>query len=194
MARSSRSRSATGEQVWSKQLAQWQKGATITGAPLYMDGKLYIGVVGADYGVRAFFQQIDAKTGKLGWRFYTIAGPEAAGRRTRGRRATAYLRGGAAVWSTPAVDSKLGLMYFSTGNAGNDWYGGDRAGKNLYASSIVALRHEARASSQWYFQEVHHDIWDYDAPSPVVLFNAKTPAGKVVRASVIRARPAGSTC
>ncbi|HJO12657.1 MAG TPA: c-type cytochrome, partial [Gammaproteobacteria bacterium] len=24
---------------------------------------------------------------------------------------------------------------------------------------------------RWHFQEVHHDIWDYDAPNPVVLFD-----------------------
>jgi quinohemoprotein ethanol dehydrogenase len=170
---------STGEQVWSKQLVQWQKGATITGAPLYMDGKLYIGVVGADFGFRAFLQQIDAKTGKLGWRFYTIPAPNQPGGNTW-PKGTAYLRGGAAIWSTPAVDQKLGLMYFSTGNAGNDWYGGNRAGKNLYASSIVALD-MSTGKVKWAFQEVHHDIWDYDTPSPVVLFNVKTAAGKNVQ-------------
>ena len=135
---------STGEMVWSKQLVKWQQGATITGAPLYLDGKLYIGVVGADFGFRAFLQQIDAKTGKLGWRFYTIPAPNQPGGDTWPKGSNAYLRGGASVWSTPAVDPKLGLMYFTTGNAGNDWYGGNRAGKNLYASSIVALQPEHR--------------------------------------------------
>jgi quinohemoprotein ethanol dehydrogenase len=163
---------ATGEVAWSKQLVQWQKGATITGAPLYLDGKLYLGIVGADYGVRAFLQQIDAKTGAQGWRFYTIPGPKDPGGESWPAGSKAYLRGGASIWSTPAVDKKLGLMYFSTGNAGSDWFGGNRAGKNLYASSIVAINMNT-GKLKWAFQEVHHDIWDYDAPSPVVLFNAK---------------------
>jgi quinohemoprotein ethanol dehydrogenase len=171
---------STGEQLWSTQLVQWQKGATITGAPLYIDGKIYIGVVGADFGYRAFLQQIDAKTGKLGWRFYTIPGPKDPGGDTWPAGSQAYLRGGAAVWSTPSVDAKLGLMYFSTGNAGNDWFGGERKGKNLYASSIVALD-LATGKIKWSFQEVHHDIWDYDAPSPVVLFDAKNAAGKDIQ-------------
>lgn len=171
---------STGEQVWTNQLVHWQKGATITGAPLYVDGKIYIGVVGADYGFRAFLQQIDAKTGKLGWRFYTIPGPNDPGGNTWPKGSKAYLRGGAAVWSTPAVDPQLGLMYFSTGNAGNDWFGGQRAGMNLYASSIVALDLKT-GTIKWHFQEVHHDIWDYDTPSPVVLFDAKTAAGKDVK-------------
>jgi quinohemoprotein ethanol dehydrogenase len=171
---------STGEMVWSKQLVKWQQGATITGAPLYMDGKLYIGVVGADFGFRAFLQQIDAKTGKLGWRFYTIPGPKDPGGNTWPKGSTAYLRGGASVWSTPAVDPKLGLMYLTTGNAGDDWFGGNRAGKNLYSSSIVALNMNT-GTVKWAFQEVHHDIWDYDTPSPPILFNVKTAAGKTVQ-------------
>jgi quinohemoprotein ethanol dehydrogenase len=171
---------STGKPVWSTQLVQWQKGATITGAPLYIDGKLYIGVVGADFGFRAFLQQIDAATGKLGWRFYTIPGPKDPGGDTWPSGSKAYLRGGAAIWSTPAVDEKLGMMYFSTGNAGSDWFGGTRPGKNLYASSIVALDLKT-GKLKWAFQEVHHDIWDYDAPSPVVLFNVTTAAGKDVQ-------------
>ena len=145
-----------------------------------MDGKLYIGVVGADFGFRAFLQQIDAKTGKLGWRFYTIPAPNQPGGDTWPKGSNAYLRGGASVWSTPAVDSKLGLMYLTTGNAGNDWYGGNRAGKNLYASSIVAL-HLSTGKIAWAFQEVHHDIWDYDTPSPAILFNAKSSSGSTIQ-------------
>ncbi|HUQ51628.1 MAG TPA: PQQ-binding-like beta-propeller repeat protein, partial [Gammaproteobacteria bacterium] len=56
------------------------------------------------------------------------------------------------------------------GNAGPDYNGGVRAGDNLFTSSIVAL--DARTGKyRWHFQQVHHDIWDYDGPSPVVLFD-----------------------
>jgi alcohol dehydrogenase (cytochrome c) len=168
----------TGAVEWTRQLVQWQKGQTITGAPLYMDGKIFIGVVGADFGTRGFFEALDAKTGKSLWRFYTIPGPHDPGGDTWPSGSSAYLRGGASIWSTPAYDPKLGLLYFSTGNAGSDWYGGERPGKNLYANSIVAL--DAKTGQlKWYYQEVHHDIWDYDAPSPVILFDAKV-GGKTV--------------
>jgi alcohol dehydrogenase (cytochrome c) len=81
------------------------------------------------------------------------------------------MHGGATVWQTPAVDAELGLIYFSTGNPGPDFNGAVRAGDNLFSASIVAL--EARTGKyRWHFQEVHHDIWDYDAPNPVVLFDA----------------------
>ena len=46
-----------------------------------------------------------------------------------------------------------------------------RDGDNLFCASIVALNAKT-GEHVWHFQEVHHDIWDYDAASPVVLFDA----------------------
>ena len=161
----------TGEQVWARQLVQWQKGYTITGAPLYMDGKIYLGVVGADFGARGFLEAMDAETGKSVWRFWTVPGPNEPGGDTWPKGTAAYLRGGAAVWSTPSYDKDLNLLYITTGNAGEDWFGGNREGDNLYAASIVAIDADS-GKVRWHFQEVHHDIWDYDTPSPAVLFDA----------------------
>src|SRR5581483_7719100 len=161
----------TGKVVWSKQLVKWQLGQTITAAPAYADGKIYIGVVGAEYATRAFLQAIDAASGKLLWRWYTTPAPNEPGGKTWPAGTKEYLRGGATIWQAPAIDPKLGLIYFSTGNAGSDWYGGQRPGKNLYAASIVALDLKT-GKLKWYFQQVHHDIWDFDSASPVVLFDA----------------------
>ena len=163
--------------IWTRQLVQWQLGQTITAAPIYVDGKIYIGVVGAEYRRR----------GRSSRRWT----PRPASRSGAGTRSPApgepggdtwpagskeYLRGGATIWQAPAVDPKLGLLYFSTGNAGSDWFGGDRPGKNLYAASIVALDLKT-GKLKWYFQQVHHDIWDFDSASPVVLFDAGGHAG-----------------
>jgi alcohol dehydrogenase (cytochrome c) len=75
------------------------------------------------------------------------------------------------VWQTPAVDPELGLVYFSTGNPGPDLNGSVRPGDNLYSVSMVAI--EAKTGAyRWHFQQVHHDLWDYDSPNPVVLFDA----------------------
>ena len=161
----------TGRVVWTRQLVRWQLGQTITAAPVYVDGRIYIGVVGAEFGTRSFLQALDAATGKPVWRWYTTAGPGDAGGDSWPAGSKAYLRGGATIWQAPAVDPKLGLIYFSTGNAGSDWFGGARPGKNLYAASIVALDLKT-GKMKWYFQQVHHDIWDYDSASPVVLFDA----------------------
>ena len=78
--------------------------------------------------------------------------------------------GGGTVWHTPAVDPELGLIYFSTGNFGPDYNGSIRPGDNLFTASIVAL--DAYSGEyRWHFQQVHHDIWDFDAPNPVGLFD-----------------------
>ena len=62
------------------------------------------------------------------------------------------------------------MIYFSTGNPGPDYNGSSRAGDNLFTASIVALD-VYTGEYRWHFQQVHHDIWDFDAPNPVVLFD-----------------------
>ena len=160
----------TGGELWTRRLVRWQDGQTITGAPLFLDGKLYIGVVGADFGTRGFLEALDAETGKSVWRAHMVPAPGEPGSETWPEASPAYLRGGASIWSTPAFDEDLNLLYVTTGNAGNDWFGGDREGDNLYAASIVAIDRDS-GKIEWHFQEVHHDVWDYDTPSPAVLFD-----------------------
>jgi quinohemoprotein ethanol dehydrogenase len=167
-----------GKVDWSTQVMPWQEGYTITSAPLYYDGRVYTGLSGGEYGIRGRVTAYDAKAGKMLWRFYTIPGPGQVGHDSWPQTGDAWKHGGAPVWQTPAVDPDLGLLYFSTGNASPDLDGSNRAGDNLFASSIVAI--DAKTGKyRWHFQEVHHDIWDYDAPSPVVLFDA-TVNGKLV--------------
>jgi quinohemoprotein ethanol dehydrogenase len=159
-----------GRVVWTKQLANFRQGTTITSAPLYYSGRVYIGMSGGEYGIRGRLTALDAKTGSEAWRFNTIPGPGEVGHETWPSDNDSWKHGGAPVWQTPSVDPQLGLLYFSTGNASPDFNGAARAGDNLFASSIVAL--DAKTGKyRWHFQEVHHDIWDYDAPSPTVLFD-----------------------
>jgi quinohemoprotein ethanol dehydrogenase len=160
----------TGQVTWTTQVARYQQGFTITSAPLYYNGRVYTGLAGAEYGIRGRVTAFDAKTGKEDWRFYTIPGPGQVGHDTWPATGNAWKHGGASVWQTPAVDPKLGLLYFSTGNAGPDFNGAARAGDNLFSSSIMAID-ATTGKYRWHFQQVHHDLWDYDAPSPVVLFN-----------------------
>jgi quinohemoprotein ethanol dehydrogenase len=74
------------------------------------------------------------------------------------------------VWNPPAIDPELGLVYLSAGNAAPDIQGENRNGDNLYATSIIALNLHTGQDVAWAFQEVHHDIWDYDSAQPAVLF------------------------
>jgi alcohol dehydrogenase (cytochrome c) len=162
---------ATGEVVWSIQAETNDDGFSITSAPLYYDGLVITGFAGGDRASRGRVKAYDAATGALVWTFYTIPGPGEFGHDTWPSYNDTWKYGGAAVWQTPAVDPELGLVYFSTGNPGPDLNGSVRPGDNLFSVSIVAI--EAKTGKyRWHFQQVHHDIWDYDSPNPVVLFDA----------------------
>ena len=161
----------TGAVAWSTQAERWQDGFPITGAPLYYDGLVVTGFAGGDRATRGRLKAFDAKSGHLEWTFYTIPGPGEPGHDTWPQDNDSWKYGGASIWQTPALDPELGLIYFSTSNPGPDLNGGVRAGDNLFSVSIVALD-AATGRYRWHFQEVHHDIWDYDAPNPVVLFDA----------------------
>src|SRR6185436_11049256 len=167
----------TGRVEWQTQVGRWQEGYTITSAPLYYDGVVYTGISGGEYGVRGKLTALDARTGQELWHFWTVPGPNDLGGDSWPSpddadpvKATAYQRGGATIWQHPTIDPALGLIYFSTGNAGPDYDGSVRPGDNLFTASIVALDYKT-GQYKWHFQEAHHEIWDYDAPSPVVLFD-----------------------
>ena len=169
----------TGKVEWSTQAADWQAGTVITAAPLYIDGLVVVGVAGGEFKARGHLMAFNASTGKEVWRFYTVPSPGQPGFETWPRSGDAWKSGGASIWQTPSADPKLGLLYFSTGNASPDDNGAARAGANLFSVSIVALDIKT-GTLRWYYQMVHHDIWDYDAASPTVLFDA-TIHGKLLR-------------
>ena len=115
--------------------------------------------------------------------FHVVPGPGAErGHEDPPQEGDAWTHGGATVWQTPAVDPRLGLIYFSTGNPGADLHGAERHGDNLFANSIVAIE-ASTGKYRWHFQQVHHDLWDYDSPNPVVLFDAAI-GGRLVKALV----------
>jgi quinoprotein glucose dehydrogenase len=76
------------------------------------------------------------------------------------------------MWETPALDSKDGLIIFGTGNP-VPW-NSRGPGANLFTDSIVALN-VFTGQLAWYYQTVHHDLWDSDLPNNPVLFTAKMP-------------------
>jgi alcohol dehydrogenase (cytochrome c) len=166
----------SGQVAWRTQLEDYHDGFSLTGAYRYFNGLVFTGISGAENGIRGRVTALAANDGHEVWRFYTIPAAGDVGGDTwpspndpDPMRAAAWLHGGASVWQAPAIDPDLGMLYFSTGNAGPDINGSTRPGDNLFAASIVALDYKT-GQYRWHFQEVHHDIWDYDAPSPVVLF------------------------
>jgi alcohol dehydrogenase (cytochrome c) len=158
----------TGEVVWKRTVENWRNHFTTTMAPQFVNGKVIVGVSGGEFEVRGRVFAFDAETGALAWTFFTTnpeslpSVPTWAG--------NSWATGGGTVWTTPSVDPELGLIYITTGNAAPDLNGIHRLGDNLYTSSIVALDINT-GRRKWHFQEVHHDIWDYDGPQPTVLFS-----------------------
>ena len=162
----------SGEVVWETQAETWQEGYSITSAPLYYNGLVITGFAGAEYATRGRVKAYDATDGSLVWNFYTVPGPGEPGHETWSQENEVWKFGGGTVWQTPAVDPELGMIYFSTGNPGPDFDGSVRPGDNLYTASVVALD-VMTGEYRWHFQQVHHDIWDYDSATPVVLFDVE---------------------
>ena len=160
----------TGEIIWSVQAERWQEGYSITSAPLYYDGMVITGFAGAEFAARGRVKAYDAATGAPVWTFYVVPGPGEFGHETWPQDSDVWKFGGGNVWHTPAVDPELGLLYFSTGNPGPDFNGSVRPGDNLFTTSAVAID-AATGEYRWHYQAVHHDIWDFDLPTPVVLFD-----------------------
>jgi alcohol dehydrogenase (cytochrome c) len=169
---------ATGKVKWSTHVVKPKSGFSITSAPLYYNGTVYAGGSGGEYGVRGRLTAMDAKTGKIKWRFYTTPAPNEPGGDTWPDNGT-YKHGGASIWNTPTVNPTNGMLFFSTSNAA-PWTGANREGENLFTASIVGLDAET-GEYKCHFQEVHHDLWDYDAPSPTVMFKGEMN-GKMVEA------------
>jgi alcohol dehydrogenase (cytochrome c) len=170
---------ADGHTVWQTAIVSSQSGYSETLAPQIYDGMVIVGSAGGEWALRGFVAAYDAKTGQQRWRWMATDPKTYSG--------NSWEAGGGMVWTTPAIDPKLGLVIFSTGNPNPDLDGTNRRGDNLYSDSIVALDVHS-GELKWYYQEVKHDVWDYDAASNVVLFDvhqngetipAAAEAGKV---------------
>ena len=110
-------------------------------------------------------------TGKLVWTFHSVPRPGEKGHET-------WLddgwknRTGVNVWGFMTLDAARGIVYMPFGAPSYDRYGGDRKGDNLFGTALVAA--DANTGKMlWYFQVVHHDIWDYDLECPPVLMEIK---------------------
>ncbi|WP_232065158.1 outer membrane protein assembly factor BamB family protein [Rhodocytophaga rosea] len=103
-------------------------------------------------------------TGKLEWTFHTIPLPGEPGYETWPKDAYKYA-GGVNDWAGMSLDQNRGMVFLALGSPSYDFYGADRKGKNLYGNCVVALNAKT-GKLIWYFQTVHHDLWDYDLPAP----------------------------
>jgi len=124
----------------------------------------------------------DARTGKKIWEFHGVPLPGEVGHE-QWEGDSWKGRGGNNMWSySMTVDEKRGIVYMPMGGPAANYYGGDRKGNNLFANSVVALDAET-GKLMWYFQTVHHELWDYDLPPDPVLVDI-VKDGKTIPALV----------
>ncbi len=121
----------------------------------------------------------DARTGKVVWTFHSVPRPGEVGHDTWGDDSWKD-RSGVNVWGYMTVDVARGILYMPFGAPNNDRVGVDRPGNNLFGNSLVAVNAET-GKLLWYFQVVHHDIWDLDLETPPILFDVKRD-GKTIPA------------
>ncbi|WP_374756663.1 pyrroloquinoline quinone-dependent dehydrogenase [Dyadobacter luticola] len=125
---------------------------------------LVIGSRVSEYGDAApgYIRAFDVRTGKLKWVFHTIPQPGEKGYETWPKDAWKQI-GGANNWAGMVLDEKRGNVFFGTGSPSVDFYGAAREGQNLYANCVISLNAET-GKLNWYYQTVHHDLWDRDIP------------------------------
>lgn len=207
------------------------KGAVMTGAsghsaslaPQVFDGKVFVGITGAGYGLhmeveqdgkptlavggfaggghglRGFMMAYDVNTGKEIWRWYSSSeedwagdwveassGGESFNRDIEKEKASyekykdSWKLGGGSIWTTPALDTELGLLYFGTGNPSPQMEDSTRPGDSRNTVSLVAVDINT-GKLKWAYQQVPHDRWGYDVASPPVLIDF-IKDGKTIKA------------
>jgi quinoprotein glucose dehydrogenase len=129
--------------------------------------------------IKGYVRGFDVRTGKRIWVFHTIPRPGDVGHDTWEGDSASYT-GNTGVWAQMSVDEQLGLVYLPVELPTHDYYGGNRAGNNLFSESIVAVELKT-GKRRWHYQLVHHGMWDMDIPCAPVLMDI-TVNGRPIKA------------
>jgi alcohol dehydrogenase (cytochrome c) len=173
----------SGEVVWEAQGAAPTDPATGTpskvqgfsGAPLTVKTRggrelVLVGEsTGGSMGTRSWIGAWDVNTGQLAWRTFTIPAPGEPGSETWKDSHNAWRIGGGSVWQTGSFDPATNLLYYGTGDAFPTFDPEFRPGDNLYTASTIALDADT-GKIAWAFQETPNEHWDFDTPSPKMLY------------------------
>ena len=128
---------------------------------------------------KGYVRGFDVRTGKRLWIFHTIPKKNEFGYDTWLNGSAEYT-GNTGVWTQITVDEKLGLVYLPVESPTGDFYGGHRPGNNLFGESLVCVDLKT-GERKWYFQLVHHPLWDMDLSSAPILADI-TVNGRAVKA------------
>ena len=160
----------TGAVRWETMVADNAAGFSLTLAPLALNGKIVVGVSGAEAGVRGYIDAYDSETGERLWRTFTVPAPGEPGSETW--QGDDWQTGGGSTWLTGSYDPELDLLYWTTGNPAPDWNGDLRPGDNLFTCAVLALDPDT-GEMKWFFQYTPHDTHDWDANQIPVLVDGE---------------------
>jgi quinoprotein glucose dehydrogenase len=141
----------------------------------------------AKENIKGYIRGYDVRTGKRLWIFHTIPQPGEFGNDTWLNDSWSYT-GNAGNWAPITIDEELNRVYLATEDGTGDYYGGHRPGNNLFSASVVCLDLNT-GKRLWYFQAIHHDIWDWDFPTAPILMDI-TVNGKPIKAVAVPSKQA----
>ena len=162
----------TGKVVWETNMVFGQAETRITAAPLALKDKIIVGASGGDSGVRDWIASLDAATGRVLWRKFTIPAPGEPGSETWKDANNAWQTGGAAVWVTGTYDPETNQTIWGTGNPVPMFDPTYRPGDNLYTNSAISWDPDT-GRMNWYFQFTPGDMWDYDEVGTHILIDSE---------------------
>jgi PQQ-dependent dehydrogenase (methanol/ethanol family) len=175
----------SGKEVWKTELADINRGETITMAPLVVKDKVLVGDSGGEFGVRGWLTAVDANSGKIAWRAYNT-GPDSdcligehfkpfyAGDRGKDLGVASWPPGhwqigGGTVWGWISYDPQLDLIYYGTANPG-PWNPDLRPGDNKWTCGVFARRPD-NGEAVWFYQYNPHDLYDHDEINEHILLD-----------------------
>ncbi len=162
----------TGKVEWETNLDDKQLDLQLTAAPLAVKDKIVIGAAGGDRGVRDFIAGLDAATGKLAWKKYTVPAPGEPGSETWKDKNNAWQTGGGAMWITGSYDPATNQVLWGTGNPVPMFDPTYRPGDNLFTNSLISWNPDD-GKMNWYFQYTPGDPWDYDEAHSHILIEGQ---------------------
>jgi alcohol dehydrogenase (cytochrome c) len=161
----------TGKLVWERNLHD-QPDVNLNAAPLALADSILVGASGGDGGVRDWLVSLDAKTGNVNWKTYSIPAPGEPGSETWKDKNNAWQTGGGAFYVTGTYDPATNVTYWGAGNPTPKYDSSYRPGDNLFTNSALAID-AATGKIRWYHQYTPNDTMDYDETGTHILIDGK---------------------
>jgi quinoprotein glucose dehydrogenase len=161
----------------------WQSAPTVVGDMILIGTAFREGFTPSSYrNNKGSARAYDVRTGRKLWEFHTMPQKGEPGYETWLKGSAEYT-GNTGVWTEITADPQLGLAYLPIESPTSDFYGGKRPGYGLYGNTLAAVDLKT-GKLKWYYQIIHHEIWDYDLSAAPLLMDI-TVGGKPIKAVAV---------